>query len=49
MLSIILDNIYVQNVPFGINVYQQNVGIPMDTNYVPLIADLQLILYFNKS
>ena len=37
-----MENIYVQ---FGGMVYQQRVGIPMDTNCAPLIADLFLYYY----
>ena len=36
-LSVLIENIYVQ---FEGMVYQQKVGIPMDTNCAPLIADL---------
>ena len=32
-----IDNIYVS---FGGHVYQQTVGIPMGTNYAPLVAGL---------
>ena len=37
-----MGNIYVQ---FNGMVYNQIVGIPMDTNYAPLIADLFLYCY----
>ena len=36
-LSYLLDNICFR---FGTKLYRQIVGIPMGTNYVPLIADL---------
>ena len=41
-LSDILDNIYIR---FGNNLYRQIVGIPMDTNCAPLVADLFLFCY----
>ena len=41
-LILLLDNIYVR---FGDNLYLQVVGIHMDTNCVPLIADLFLYCY----
>jgi hypothetical protein len=37
MLGFLVDNIYVV---FGDQVFQQSVGIPMDTNCAPLLADL---------
>ena len=37
-----LDNIYIR---FGSKLYTQNVGIPMGTNCVPLVADLFLFCY----
>jgi hypothetical protein len=37
MFGFLVDNIYVT---FGDQVFQQTVGIPMGTNYVPLLADL---------
>ena len=36
-LSFLLDNIYIK---FGTKLYRQIVGIPMDTNCAPLVADL---------
>ena len=42
-LSYLLDNIYIR---FGTKLYRQIVGIPMDTNCLPLIADL--FLYCNE-
>ena len=36
-LIYLLDNIYIR---FGSKLYRQNVGIPMDTNCAPLVADL---------
>ena len=41
-LIYILDNIYIR---FGTKLYGQHVGIPMGTNYVPLVADLFLFCY----
>ena len=41
-LIFLLDNIYIR---FGSNLYRQIVGIPMDTNCVPLVADLFLFCY----
>ena len=41
-LSLFLDNIYIR---FGTELYRQIVGIPMGTNYVPLVADLFLFFY----
>ena len=37
-----IDNIFVM---FGGRVFQQTVGIPMDTNCAPLLADLFLYSY----
>ena len=42
LLLFFMENIYVQ---FDGMVYQQIVGIPMGTNYAPLIADLFLHCY----
>jgi hypothetical protein len=39
-----IDNIFVS---FGGTVFQQVVGIPMGTNFVPLLADL--FVYSNES
>jgi hypothetical protein len=36
MLGFLADNIYVV---FGDQVFQQSIGIPMDTNFAPLLAD----------
>ena len=36
------DNIFIR---FGTKLYRQVVGIPMDTNCVPLVADLFLFCY----
>ena len=44
-LSYLLDNIYIR---FGTKLYRQIVGIPMDTNCVPLVADLFLYCYENE-
>ena len=41
-LSFLLDNIYIR---FGTKLYRQIVGIPMGTNYAPLVADLLLFCY----
>ena len=41
-LIYLLDNIYIR---FGCKLYRQNVGIPMGTNCVPLVADLFLFCY----
>ena len=37
MLEFVIDNIFVI---FGGRVFQQTDGIPMGTNYAPLLADL---------
>ena len=39
MLESLIDNIFVM---FGRRVFQQTVGIPMGTNFAPLLADLFL-------
>jgi len=39
MLEFLIDSIFVM---FGGRVYQQTVGIPMGTNYAPLLVDLFL-------
>ena len=41
-LTFLLDNIYIR---FGFKLYRQIVGIPMGTNYAPLVADLFLFCY----
>ena len=41
-LLFILDNIFIR---FGSNLYRQIVGIPMGTNYAPIVADLFLFCY----
>ena len=41
-LTFLLDNIYIR---FGSKLDRQNVGIPMGTNYAPLVADLFLFCY----
>ena len=41
-LTFLLDNIYIR---FSINLFRQIVGIPMDTNCAPLVADLFLFCY----
>ena len=41
-LTYLLDNIFIT---FGTKLYRQIVGIPMDTNCAPLIADLFLVCY----
>ena len=42
VLMYLLDNIYIR---FGTKLYRQIVGIPMGTNYAPLVADLFLFCY----
>ena len=42
MLEILVDNIFVV---FAGKVFQQTVGIPMGTNYAPLLADIFLYSY----
>ena len=42
MMEFLIDNIFVQ---FGGRVFQQTIGIPMDTNCAPLLADLFLYSY----
>ena len=41
-LIYLLDNIHIS---FGTKLYRQNVGIPMGTNFAPLVADLFLFCY----
>ena len=41
-LAVLLDNIFIR---FGTKLYRQSVGIPMDTNCAPLVADLFLFCY----
>ena len=41
-LTFLLDNIYIR---FGSKLYRQIVGIPMDTNSAPLVADLFLFCH----
>ena len=41
-LTFLLDNI---NIQFGTKLNRQVVGIPMDTNCAPLVADLFLFCY----
>ena len=41
-LIYLLDNIYIK---FGSKLYRQNIGIPMETNCVLLVADLFLFCY----
>ena len=41
-LHYLLDNIIIR---FGSKLYRQIVGIPMGTNYAPLVADLFLFCY----
>jgi hypothetical protein len=42
MFEFLIDNIFVM---FGGQVFQQTAGIPMGTNYAPLLADLFLYSY----
>ena len=41
-LPVLLDNIFIR---FGTSLYEQVVGIPMDTNGAPLVANLFLFCY----
>ena len=41
-LTFLLDNIFIR---FGTKLYRQVVGIPMDTNCAPLVADFFLFCY----
>ena len=41
-LTFLLDNIFIR---FGTKLYRQVVGIPMGTDYAPLVADLFLFYY----
>ena len=41
-LIYLLDNIYIRS---GTKLYRQIVGIPMGTNFAPLVADLFLFCY----
>ena len=41
-LTFLLDNIFIR---FGTKLYRQVVGIPMDTDCAPLVADLFLFCY----
>ena len=41
-LTFLLDNIFIQ---FGTRMYRQVVGIPMGTNWAPLVANLYEGLY----
>ena len=43
-LTFLLDNIYTC-IRFGSKLYRQIVGIPMGTNFAPLVADLFLFCY----
>ena len=42
MLEYLIDNFFVE---FGGRIFQQTIGIPMDTNCAPLLADLFLYSY----
>ena len=42
ILEYLIDNIFVE---FGGRIFQQTIGIPMDTNCAPLLADLFLYSY----
>ena len=42
MLEYIIDNIFVE---FGGRIFQQTIGIPIGTNYAPLLADSFLYSY----
>ena len=41
-LHYLLDNIFIR---FGLKLHRQIVGIPMGTNYAPLVADVFLFCY----
>ena len=41
-LTFLLDNVYIS---FDAKLYRQIVGIPMGTNFAPLVADLYLFCY----
>ena len=45
MIEFLVDNIFVQ---FGGRLFRQVIGIPMGTNYAPLLADLFLYSYENE-
>ena len=45
MIEFLVDNIYVR---FGGQLFRQTVGIPMETNHAPLLADLFPYSYENK-
>ena len=45
MIEFLVDNIYVR---FGGQLLRQMVGIPMETNCAPLLADLFLYCYENE-
>ena len=45
-LHYLLDNIFIR---FGSKLYRQIVGIPMDNNCAPLVADLFLFCYERDS
>ena len=45
-LTFLLDNIYIR---FGTKLYRQIVGIPMGTNFAPLVSDLLLFCDFMLS
>ena len=45
MIEFLVDNIYVR---FGLQLFQQMVGIPMGINCAPLLADLFLYFYDNE-
>ena len=45
MIEFLIDNIFVQ---FGGRLFRQVIGIPVGTNYTPLLADLFLYSYENE-
>ena len=45
MIGFLIDNIFVQ---FGGRLFHQVIGIPMETNCAPLLADLFLYSYENE-
>ena len=45
MTEFLIDNVFVQ---FGGRLFRQAIGIPMETNCAPLLADLFLYSYENE-
>ena len=40
-----MDNIFIR---LGTKLYRQTIGIPMGTNYAPLVADLFLFFFYER-